>query len=507
MIHPANISDMLIMQFNEIIAEHTGLFFPRDRLLDLKRCVTNAALESGARDVNSFIHRYMDGPMTRQQIEILASHLTVGETYFFREPESFEAIKRHIFTDLVQSRRGRDQYLRIWVAGCATGEEAYTMAIVLEELIPDIDNWRIIILATDINPLFLQKAGNGLYSEWSFRRVPLWIRKKYFNSTNEGSFRVNPRIKRMVNFSYHNLAEDNYPELSNGTNAMDLIICRNVLMYFKPVLITRVIRNLRRCLVNGGWLAVSPVETSNTLFPEFTSTNLDGATFYRRMDEPAKNNSRDNFTVGPYTENPHHPDEPQSQFTEALAIPNENIVSAIETLQDAKTVVAVIDPYDRAYSSYMAGQYEQAQAEITHLLFEKPKEIRAFKLLARILANQGRLHEAMDWCVKAIGVDMLDAGSQYLLATIQHELGLLEDTVKSLKRALYLDPELILAYFTLGNLARTQGKKGEQNKYFMNVLALLNQYRPEDTLPESDGMTAMRLREIIHSLALPQEAA
>src|SRR5205085_1716639 len=127
--------------------------------------------------------------------------------------------------------RRKVQRLRVWSAGCATGEEAYSLAILLEELLPDLAFWDVQILATDINRRSLARAQVGVYSPWSFREVPEGIQARYFTVQGR-NFEVLPRIRERVSFAYLNLVEDNYPSLLNHTHDLDLILFRNVLIYF-----------------------------------------------------------------------------------------------------------------------------------------------------------------------------------------------------------------------------------------------------------------------------------
>ena len=224
------IPDDLLSKLCESVSSVIGMNFPRERFCDLERGIRSAADEFGFKDAESCIQWLITSPLTKKQIEILASNFTVGETYFFREKRIFEVLEEHILPDLIRLRSNKEKYIRIWSAGCSTGEEPYSIAILLNKMIPDLVDWNITILATDINPRFLQKATEGVYSEWSFRETQGCIRK-YFKKTKSG-FEISPDIKKMVTFFYHNLAEDTYPSLLNNTNAMDIIFCRNVMMYF-----------------------------------------------------------------------------------------------------------------------------------------------------------------------------------------------------------------------------------------------------------------------------------
>ena len=234
-------------------------------------------------DAEACAHWLLSAPLTHNQIEILASHLTVGETYFFREKRSFEVIEERVFPELLRARERTERRLRIWSAGCCTGEEPYSIAMLLDRLIPRPEEWNVTILATDINPEFLRKAAEGVYGEWSFRDTPAWLRERYFQRKRAGCFEIDERLRRRVTFSFLNLADDVYPSLTNNTNAMDVIFCRNVLMYFTAARARKVIENLYRSLVDGGWLIVSPTETSTSLFSGFTAVEFPGVVLYRKL--------------------------------------------------------------------------------------------------------------------------------------------------------------------------------------------------------------------------------
>ena len=275
------ISDMLLARLSEFVAATMGLHFPKERWRDLERGVLNAARDFHFNNPEQCIHWLLSTAITKHQIEILASHLTVGETSFFREQKSFEVLEKHILPALINTRRGTDQHLRIWSAGCCTGEEPYSIAICIAKLIPDLTAWNITILATDINPHFLKKATQGEYKEWSFRTTPREIKESSF-IRRDGRYVILPHLKKLVTFSYLNLAEDIYPSLVNSTNGMDIIFCRNVLMYFAPEQVVKVIKNIYHSLVDGGWLLTSPSDASSALYSQFATVNFPGVTLYRK---------------------------------------------------------------------------------------------------------------------------------------------------------------------------------------------------------------------------------
>jgi chemotaxis protein methyltransferase CheR len=221
----------LLSQLSEFIAAKTALHFPPARWDDLEHKMGSAAKEFGFAGTEEFIQWLLSSPITPGQMDILASHLTIHETYFWREPQVFEALVSQILPALVRSRENSGRRIRIWSAGCATGEEPYSIAIALCRAIPDLKEWNISILATDINPLILRKAMAGVYGKWSFRNAPPWLIEGYFTCKKDGVFEILPEIRKMVTFAYLNLAQDTYPSPLNNTNAMDIIFCRNVLMW------------------------------------------------------------------------------------------------------------------------------------------------------------------------------------------------------------------------------------------------------------------------------------
>lgn len=480
--------DALLSSLSEFVAARMGLHFPQERWRDLEGGVAAAARDFGLPDAESCARWLLSTSPARSHIEILASHLTVGETYFFREQRGLDVLEEQILPELLRTRRDDGRRLRIWSAACCTGEEPYSIAMLLDRMIPDPTAYPVTLLATDINPKFLRKAAEGVYGEWSFRGTPAWVRERYFRKKGDARFELLPKIRSRVTFSYLNLADDVYPSLLNNTNALDVIFCRNVLMYFTAERAQEVVRNLYRSLVDGGWLIVSPVETSNVLFSSFSAIQFPGVVVYRKIAGAiprvvVMGNTTPAFFPVAETMNPPVP----APVTESVAqdgrrprlqdeAPPERGVP--ETREDSKTPAH--------------------EADGGHALCGA----------ARRCANEGRLAEAIEWCEKAIAADKLNPAHYYLLGTIQQEQGQAEAAQQSLMRALYLDPDFVLAHFALGNGELSQGRPREAKRHFTNTLAMLQRHPRGELLPESEGLTAERLAEIVTSVlsSLPRAA-
>lgn len=459
--------DLLLAGVSGFVAARMGLHFPPERWRDLERGIAAAAGDFELPDAESCARALLSAPLTHTQIEVLASHLTVGETYFFREKNSFAALEEHILPELLRARRGAERRLRIWSAGCCTGEEPYSVAMLLDRLLPGVEEWNVTVLATDINPHFLRKAAQGVYGEWSFRDTPEWIRGRYFKTRRDGRFDLHPRIRKRVTFSHLNLADDVYPSLLNNTNAMDVILCRNVLMYFTPERARQVAANFHRALTGGGWLIVSPTETSNALFSPFSAVQFPGAVLYRKAASPA----------------------PQLFSTEHVPPAHQILFPPEPTRPRAEL------------------PEEPVPVETGAGLRQTPEDPGKLARAARVCANDGRLGEASELCEKAIAADRLSPAHHYLIATIRQEQGQIDAAAQSLTRALYLDADFALAHFALGNLRLSQGRRRDAGRHFKNALSALRARPQGEVLPESDGLTAGRLAEIIASVLASQPRA
>jgi len=446
----------MLGEVSDFIAERMGLYFPEERWPDMARGLKAAGEDLGFEYPDACVGWLRSRELTTRQIETLASHLTVGETYFFRDPASFEALAREILPPLIARRSKSGGTLRLWSAGCCTGEEAYSLAIACVRALPDLRAWNVSILATDINPKFLAKAEAGIYSDWSFRGTPGWLRERFFSPMQDKKLSaIDPTLKNLVHFGYLNLAEDAYPSLHNHTNAMDVIFCRNVLMYFTPGHQRRVAEALHRCLVEGGCLLVNPAEASASLFPMFAMEDIGGVILYRKTSQPIRDESWPGF-VAPSPAPPVPVPEPA--FVVAPALPITPITAPL--LEDTLG-------------------------------------------LARTCANQGRLDEALASCRDAIAADRASPVAQFLYATICQELGRLEEAVVALGKVLYLDQDFILAHHALGDLYKRLGKKKESRRHLAVALKLLSARSRDEIVPESDGMSCGRLMESVRAMAEP----
>ena len=485
----------LLDEVAELIAARTGLHFPPERRGDLKRGLSAAASEFEFNDIASFLNWISSSALTSKEIDIVASYLTVGETYFFRDKESLEVLRQTILPNLIHARQD-DRRLKIWSAGCCTGEEPYTIAILLSELLPDLDRWNITLLATDINHRFLSKASHGVYSDWSFRNTPEQLRTRYFNKRNDGRFEVIAPVKKMVTFARLNLAEGAFPSQDNGTDAMDAIFCRNVLMYLTPHHRQAIGRNFYSSLAESGWLLTSPSDTLQELIPPFEIVHCSGVLLCQKRAPSIEH---------AFPSTPCSDIQPAPYWTTTAATLTrsdsyrQDAHEEYEHLFTVGTAVApIIDPVDDDVpASYEQDAYSGIASQLTTALCQDQADEQALILQARSCADQGKLAEALVWCDKAIAQRRTNPFTYHLRATILQELGDLDEALRSLQKSLYLDPNFAIAHFMSAAVTRQLRMFEASEKHFENARLLLATHLPEDILPGSDGMTAGRLTEVI----------
>jgi chemotaxis protein methyltransferase CheR len=459
------IPDSEMQKLRTLLVRETGLNFPRARWPDLRRGVAATAKELGVDSPAACAARLLNGVAARKEMQSLINHLTVGETYFFREKRMFEVLESQILPPLINARRNGARHLRIWSAACCTGEEPYSIAIVLRRAIADLKDWNITLLATDINSHFLRKAVGGVFGPWSFRDAPNWLQREYFHRVGEGQFEILPEIRRMVRFARLNLADGAYPSDQIDTNDMDIIFCRNVLMYFTEPQARQVIQRLHASQSEGGWLVVGPSELPDASCSPYLALNCRGAILHQKGGELLQPHAAGVSAAAPAAEPDVQPLPPPPLVDLAARI-----------VGGSKSAAS-----DRA---------------------EPPAPDR----LAISLADRGELSEALECCDRWIAADRLNSSGHYLRAVILQEQGATDQAAHSLRTALYVDPNCVLAHLALGNIARSRGNWDEAARHLHNARKVLRGRRPQEPM-EFEGVTAGRLAQIIDSLLEMERAA
>ena len=487
------ISRSLLQEISLTIADLLGWDITQNRISDLKRGLLTTAKMLGVGETSGEIEKWLRSTSwTSKELEILSTSLTVGETYFFREPGCLDVFQKKIISEMVRNRMDKGRSIRIWSAGCCSGEEPYSIAILLREIIPDIEKWDITLLGTDINYDFLKKAEKGSYTCWSFRETPQSFQNHYF--TNHGNYwQIDPDIKKMVTFASLNLAGNNYPSAATNTLEMDVIFCRNVLIYFTPEQIKNVVTRFYQSLNENGWLITSTVERNDDYFEAFTTVRFDHCFIYRKSPRQ----SGTPFTAGNVASGtfPFPTPVPLKKESGPAGV---KIKPARRSFLIEKTEIS--ENEENARLLFNDRQYQQCARVCESLLAVNPGNLEVFVLLVKSKANLGLLKDARVLSEKLIARNNAEADHFYLYANILIEEKELEMAVSILKRALYLNPHHLLSHYLLGNLAFRGDNMRMAKKHFQNVRELLTAFSEDDTVPGSDGMTAGRIKKIVDEL-------
>lgn len=468
-----SIPEQLIERFAHFLDQLMGLHYKRENWEQFLDKFLPAVSDFGFDNPASCMEWLMNTNLSEDQVAILAHYLTVGETYFFRDSNTFKALHETVLPAIIDAK-SKEKKIRIWSAACCTGEEPYSIAMLLDSMLPASEKWQITILATDINSTFLHLAKEGLFREWSFRTTPENIKKRYFSKTDDGKYQISQDIIKTVQFKSLNLVKDAYPSLLNGTNAMDLILCSNVLIYFKPQTIDTVIEKIGHSLVDSGWLIVSPVEVPYVNSPDLKFAGIDKSAIFQKKTDIDAQKKLSHFETVQAEEQPLHYQESDE----------------VEHREEAST------PYAIAVETYEKGDYEKA----IELLKSKPETTESCILISKCYGNMGQLEKALTWCKQAIEKDKVAASYYYLQATIEQELDRNAEAIESLKKSLYLDSRFIIGHITLGNLLRQNNHKEQAKKHYRNALQLLEGCSDEEQIPCAEGLTAGRLREFIQTM-------
>ena len=392
-------------------------------------------------------------PLTgERELDLLCATLTIGETFFFRHRELFQALRETVFPALIAKNQAQRR-LRIWSAGCAIGAECYSLAILLwREFGRQLEDWDVTILGTDINRDFLSHAQRGEFSEWAFRSAPDDLKLFCFNRAGQ-NWAIKEEFRRGVAFQYHNLVQHPFPSLVNNLSAFDLILCRNVMIYFQADVVARLVPQFHDCLVEDGWFVVGHAEPNIETFRDFRTVNAPGVVLYQRSsvanDTSAWPLLHDlppaNYPV--WTLSPHAPRE---EIIARRVLPTANEI--------APPNVALAD--------------------------------------VRKLLDQGRWAAAQALCQRLADAERLSSALHLYRALLAEQSGQHAAAEQSLRRAIYLDRNFVLAHYYLGlSLQRGRDYNAAQ-RCLRNVLALLAPRDEMEVLADADGLTVGELRRL-----------
>jgi chemotaxis protein methyltransferase CheR len=430
-------------ELKNYILDQTGLAYYTDKDEDLAARVSRRVAAVGAPDCRSYLRILAGEAPRRTEMHQLVGELTIGETYFFRQREHFDLMRERILPDLLD-RNQSTKRLRIWSAGCATGPEPYSIALLLrQDFQAHTQGWDVSILGTDINIEFLTRAREARFGEWALRDTSAETRAACFIQSGR-DWVLRPEYRKGVTFEYHNLASEVKPAADG--EPFDLILCRNVIIYFSPERMRDVIDNFYRSLKIGGWLIVGHAEPNLEMFHSFETISDLNATAYLKTSEIAGEAASPAFDWQAF----------ENKF--AARTPALEIGATPKQLLPEAPIPSVED--------------------------------------ARLLADSGNWEAATEVTRKLIETDALNGPAYFMLGLIQEHAGAPDEARAAFRRAIYLDRSFALAHYHLGASFKGNREWEMARKAFRNVLQILDGSRGEEPVPHGDGITIGELCEL-----------
>ncbi len=489
-----------IKKFNKFLADNFGIYFPKERYKELLIGLKRAAYSSGEPFNEEYIYRLLSQKPEKHQLQKLINFLTNGETYFFREARTLEVVKTRIIPQILEKQQNDSSHLRIWSAGCSTGEEPYTIAIILKEILPPNKPWRLDLIATDINQKFLEKAKIGVYSNWSFRGTPEYIKEKYFTKIDDKHYQISEEIRSKVTFRLFNLAEKDWHKIFPEIIPMDLIFCRNVLIHFNKNIVNKIIDKFFEVLVSGGWLILGSAESSFVSNKKSKCLPFPGLPIFQKANHIVQLKPSNPLNLNFHSKRDSNPTSQKISLQHKF-----------KDNHDPKK------PFLPIYSQPSQIQKRKFSSELNKNLADKEKfcdplnflekelktksklDIQDYDriiILTKALANRGAFEKAGWWCKKCLEINKIDPKAHYLMAIILQEMQDFSGAKEALQKALFLQPDHIMAQFTLATLLMKEGQFGEAEKLLKSIISQLSELSPDFEIPDSDNLTAKELLEI-----------
>jgi chemotaxis protein methyltransferase CheR len=483
------------LRFSKLILDRCGLHFPESRRPELELGIRQAFAASTCANLDEYFNLLSGHESWSLEMDQLVNAVTVSETHFFRDEAQFNALWNIVLPRIIERKR-LSRTLRIWSAGCASGDEPYSLAILLRELLPDIEQWSITILGTDINTASLERARLGIFGNWAFREERAkTLRSRYFQPAGN-RFEIIPEVRQMVILRKLNLVEPCYPSYETNTMLMDLIICRNVTIYFSEAVTRWVVDRFYDGLTDGGWLVVGHAEPSIDIYRRFRVRNFLNTVVYQKSPPTTSLHSP---TTKPTPPSP-------------IPIPPPPVVAPatfpaqVRTFYPTPSTSQIIpptpsakeqDPLELARELLEFGRSEDALKILSKLVMERSFNGNGYALLGKANANLGNWKEAERWCLQAIEKDKLNLEAYYTLALVLQHEGQLSQALGMMRKVVYIDHNFILGHYGLATLFFENNQFPQAQKSLDNALRLLRGKPDDQMVLGSHDITVGRLRESI----------
>jgi len=505
--------------FQELLKETSGLFFEESRNQSLQLALWQRLQHRGYDSYREYYNLLKFHPEGRLEIRELLDLITIGETYFFRNKAQFDVLMKFVLPEIMRRKvDSEDKWIHVWSAGCSGGDETYSIAMAMKEVVPSYEAWRISVLGTDINRNALVCAKEAVYGEKHIGHLPNEYLGRYFKIRGS-TYILNTNVRELARFEYHNLAKD--PFLHEGMQDLDIIFCRNVIIYFDAQTTQRVIENFYHSLAQNGYLFLGHTETLWQITDKFERVEFPQTFIYKKRLTPVQQDAMKPFIAVPEiaiegmflstapisaleTEGKNRPsgstlsdsppsgwgvdgrtfiketDVEKSFFQQGLGAGLQETSHPLDDFENPPDAGEKVgSAYKEATLCLEEMKDQTALSSPNHMIEQGKNHLRTYLARAALLANEAKYKEAADILGKVIEVDNLSVEAYYLLGVLSYKRSNLDEAETQFRKVIYVDPDSVLAYFNLGNMYLYQRKFREAAREFKNAIRLLEK-RPKN---------------------------
>jgi len=472
-------SKIVFDKFRQYIEGRTGIYIDDSKQSSFKISLDVRMRILGIKDYDAYYSLITINAGGKKEFDELLNLILIKETFFFRDDRQLNVLTKNILPELIE--RKKEKEIKIWSAGCATGEEPYSIAMaIMESHLPDYSN--VSIYATDISEGVLKRAKEGFYNKSSMRAIDKEMLNKYFTHRN-GHYFLGDQVKRRVRFETVNLVEPYFP---TEEESIDIVFCKNVIIYFRLDTVKKVIRRFWNALAAGGCLFVGHSESLWQISDDFELEEISGVFLYRK-DGKTKMTSVKKWSrqMGKAINSMDFTCQrlPSSLVKKAAR----HITLTPQAVREKASQQHVVPMHKKVVSKWMKkgappaeiDNYESVLEDIEEVLQGDPKNNDAHLLAGRLYANMGLYDKALKKGKDVLEIDDLSANAYLLMGSIYYKTGEKEKAVSSFKKAIYLDDNSLLAHYYLGNLYKDAGFIEQAVNEYKHVIRIF------ETNPES----------------------
>jgi len=473
--------DENFIKISEVILEKSGIeLMPRDKnrvalAVDERRKIQKAKSFKDYINILNYQH---------SEFNKLICDITVPETYFFRDNNQCNAFKNHIIPALIKTKKKR--ILKIWSAGCSTGEEAYTIALIIKS-IPDLARWNVKIIGTDINEMSLKKARKGVYTRNSFRGCESLKKSEDFIKKPEG-WAVKDYIKDFVNFQMYNIKLNKEELFLNKYNDFDIIFCRNVFIYLQKDIYQNILKGFYNSLNKNGFLILGHSEVSMYIKKLYKQLRINNTFIY----------SKKNIEASEKVESVKKTQKKLicNKEKSRIQIAKKNYTENSENVKKQENSESYT--YSDAVLLYHAKDYVKANKIIAGLLKINKCIPDYFMLAALIQINLKNNKKSIEYIQKIKKIDEFSPEIYFLTGIINESEKKIKEAIKSYKTAVFLDNNFFMSYVRLGYLYNTIGQAEASVKSFQAALNVIKYSDEKKISLLSGGFSKKSLESICH---------